>query len=258
MPFAPATIPCHSRSFLTSLPTLLVPPVVFTGLLLALWTYKVFMTVVFQEKILYMSYMPPQTRSERIEDYAATCKPVQWEEVRIKSLDGTKIALGVGSIHPQPASKTPTREVVICYFQGNGGSCKLEEVVHIAWCFYVSALSAELIYQSRWSVLRAALGAVHLLARSHKQVTDILRCEESISPTGQCRQDCLCCQIHLSSSNPVWASTSASPWSRSRIVATGHLLVAQQSPASNSMHKLLFSGSKITTPMQALYFGAKV
>jgi len=122
MPFAPATIPCHSRSFLTSLPTLLVPPVVFTGLLLALWTYKVFMTVVFQEKILYMSYMPPQTRSERIEDYAATCKPVQWEEVRIKSLDGIKIALGVGSIHPQPASKTPTREVVICYFQGNGGS----------------------------------------------------------------------------------------------------------------------------------------
>jgi fermentation-respiration switch protein FrsA (DUF1100 family) len=109
------------RSFLTSLPTALVPPVVFAGLLLALWTYKVVMTVVFQEKILYMSYMPPQTRSEKIEDYAATCKPVQWEEVRIKSLDGTRIALGVGMI-PPPASRVPTKEVVILYFMGNGGS----------------------------------------------------------------------------------------------------------------------------------------
>jgi pimeloyl-ACP methyl ester carboxylesterase len=103
------------------LPTVLVPPVVFTGLLLALWTYKVVMTVVFQEKILYMSYMPPQTRSERTEDYAATCKPVQWEEVRIKSLDGTNISLGVGSM-PPPASIMPTKETVIVYFQGNGGS----------------------------------------------------------------------------------------------------------------------------------------
>jgi fermentation-respiration switch protein FrsA (DUF1100 family) len=112
----------HRRSFLTSLPTVLVPPVVFTGLLIALWTYKIVMTVVFQEKILYMSYMPPQTRSEVIEDYAATCRPVQWEEVRIKSLDGTNISLGVGSI---PSALTPNEsvgEIVICYFQGNGGS----------------------------------------------------------------------------------------------------------------------------------------
>jgi fermentation-respiration switch protein FrsA (DUF1100 family) len=105
------------------LPTVLVPPIVFTGLLLALWTYKVIMTIVFQEKILYMSYMPPQTRSEKIEDYAATCRPVEWEEVRIKSLDGTNISLGVGSIPPPPpASQVPTRDVVMIYFQGNGGS----------------------------------------------------------------------------------------------------------------------------------------
>jgi pimeloyl-ACP methyl ester carboxylesterase len=121
----PTTVYQQRRSFLTSLPTYLVPPVVFTGLLLALWTYKVFMTVVFQEKILYMSYMPPQTRSEKIEDYAATCKPVEWEEVRIKSLDGTNIALGVGGIplgQTQAIEEAATREVVICYFQGNGGS----------------------------------------------------------------------------------------------------------------------------------------
>ena len=124
-PLIPITVHQQRRSFLTSLPTYLVPPVVFTGLLLALWTYKVFMTVVFQEKILYMSYMPPQTRSEKMEDYAATCKPVEWEEVRIKSLDGTKISLGVGCIpseQMQPTEQAATREVVICYFQGNGGS----------------------------------------------------------------------------------------------------------------------------------------
>jgi thioesterase domain-containing protein len=123
--WTPVSAHQQRRSFLTSLPTYLVPPVVFTGLLLALWTYKVFMTVVFQEKILYMSYMPPQTRSEKIEDYAATCKPVEWEEVRIKSLDGTNIALGVGCIPSEQTRATGqavTREVVICYFQGNGGS----------------------------------------------------------------------------------------------------------------------------------------
>jgi fermentation-respiration switch protein FrsA (DUF1100 family) len=121
-PFIPYAVSRHRLSFLTSLPTVLVPPVVFTGLLIALWTYKIVMTVVFQEKILYMSYMPPQTRSERIEDYAATCRPVQWEEVRIKSLEGTNISLGVGSIPSTATSKAPTREIVICYFQGNGGS----------------------------------------------------------------------------------------------------------------------------------------
>jgi predicted alpha/beta-fold hydrolase len=83
------------------------------------------MTVVFQEKILYMSYMPPQTRSEKIEDYAATCRPVEWEELRIKSMDGIKISLGVGGIPSKQTYSTgqaATREVVICYFQGNGGS----------------------------------------------------------------------------------------------------------------------------------------
>lgn len=68
-----------------------------------------------------MSYMPPQTRSEKIEDYAVTCKPVEWEEKMIKSLDGTKIALAVGSIPHQNAA-TAGKHVVVCYFQGNGGS----------------------------------------------------------------------------------------------------------------------------------------
>lgn len=109
------------RAFLTALPTFLVPPTVFLGLLVTLWAYKCFMTVVFQEKILYMSYMPPQTRSEKIENYAATCRPVKWEEKRIKSLDATDVALAVGSIPATNATKAE-RHVVLCYFQGNGGS----------------------------------------------------------------------------------------------------------------------------------------
>ena len=92
------------------------------------------MTVLFQDKIIYMPYMPPFARSERIEDYAASCKPVEWREERIRSLDGTKISLCTG--HIPRANKHGIREggqtaadmdgkrkhIVICYFQGNGSS----------------------------------------------------------------------------------------------------------------------------------------
>ncbi|KAK1063360.1 hypothetical protein LTR12_007417 [Friedmanniomyces endolithicus] len=81
------------------------------------------MTVVFQEKIIYMPYMPPFARSEKIADYAASCRPVEWREERIRSIDGTKISLCVGSV-PNARQGLPEveREVVICYFQGNGSS----------------------------------------------------------------------------------------------------------------------------------------
>lgn len=117
--------PSQRRTFLTgSVPTILIPPVVFTGLLLTLWAYKCLMTVLFQDKVIYMPYMPPFARSEKIADYATICRPVQWEEKRIRSVDGTKISLCVGSI-PQPTvsdTNTVRKHVVICYFQGNGSS----------------------------------------------------------------------------------------------------------------------------------------
>lgn len=119
----------QKRNFsLESIPSILVPPVVFTGLLLALWAYKCLMTVIFQDKIIYMPYMPPFTRSEKLEDYAAGCKPVEWEERHIKSLDATKIALGIGRLQVKgdldnkPGVRASIEEVVICYFHGNGGS----------------------------------------------------------------------------------------------------------------------------------------
>ncbi|KAL5364457.1 Alpha/Beta hydrolase protein [Aspergillus floccosus] len=116
-----------SRSLFTAaIPPILVPPVLFVGLLLGLWTWKCFWIIVMQDKLLYLSWLPPFTRSETVQDYAAECKPVQWEEKQIQSLDGTKLAVCEGRI-PTPrgrhnTSKGPLRKVVICYFQGNGGS----------------------------------------------------------------------------------------------------------------------------------------
>ena len=117
--------------FTESIPTVLVPPVIFVGLLFSLWTYKCIMTVIFQDRIIYMPYMPPFARAEKIADYAAICHPVRWEEKRIKSTDGTKISLGVGSIDASQMDEghesslhagQPKKDVVICYFQGNGSS----------------------------------------------------------------------------------------------------------------------------------------
>lgn len=94
-----------------------------------------------QNKLLYLSWLPPFTRSEVISDYEAECRPVRWEEKQIRSLDGTKLAVCEGHI-PVPhkdhksvpnasalknkdqGREIPKRKksVVICYFQGNGGS----------------------------------------------------------------------------------------------------------------------------------------
>jgi len=81
------------------------------------------MMVVFQDKIIYMPSMPPFARSEKVEDYAKTCRPCIWRTEYIHSVDGTKLALCIGAI-PDDAAKlpVPVKHVVICYFQGNGSS----------------------------------------------------------------------------------------------------------------------------------------
>ncbi|KXT05245.1 hypothetical protein AC578_8420 [Pseudocercospora eumusae] len=84
------------------------------------------MAVLLQDKIIYMPYMPPFARSEKMEDYTAICKPVEWRSLHIKSLDGTKIALAIGRlpvhISTDNAVRAMTRKVVIAYFHGNGSS----------------------------------------------------------------------------------------------------------------------------------------
>ncbi|RHZ63426.1 uncharacterized protein CDV56_104623 [Aspergillus thermomutatus] len=121
--------PLQRRGLFTSaIPTVLIPPVIFITLLLGLWTWKCFWIIVMQDKLLYISWLPPFARSEQISDYAGECKPVRWEEKQIRSLDGTKLAVCEGHIPDTHRSSrkphAPARKklVVICYFQGNGGS----------------------------------------------------------------------------------------------------------------------------------------
>lgn len=109
------------RTFFTShLPNILVPPTVFLALLISLWTYKCLMTILFQDRIIYMPYI---ARYQKISTYASDCKPVVWKQEFIKSTDGTKLAICTGSIpHHQQEKVRRRKEVVICYFQGNGSS----------------------------------------------------------------------------------------------------------------------------------------
>ncbi|KAI9369572.1 Alpha/Beta hydrolase protein [Aspergillus egyptiacus] len=112
-----------TREFFTeSIPPILLPPVIFTGLLLALWTWKCFWIVVLQDKLLYLSWLPPLSRSESISDYAREFRGVQWTEKQIRSSDGTKLAVCEGRF---PSDAARRKRVVICYFQGNGGSTPL-------------------------------------------------------------------------------------------------------------------------------------
>ncbi|KAL8648922.1 MAG: hypothetical protein Q9226_005791 [Calogaya cf. arnoldii] len=107
-----------------SVSTILTPPLVFTGLLVSLWTYKCLMMVIFQNKIIYMPSVPPFSRSERIEDYAKQCGGIIWKEESIKAADGVDIALAVASVNgiKGEMKKEEASHVAIVYFQGNGGA----------------------------------------------------------------------------------------------------------------------------------------
>lgn len=102
-------------------PAAVAPPLILTGLFVALWTWKCTMLVLFQNTIIYNPFMPPNARSLRIAEFARQCRGIQWREERIRSLDGTEIALCVSDEGPGVAnhggssSKTP---VYILYFQG--------------------------------------------------------------------------------------------------------------------------------------------
>ncbi|PTB37777.1 hypothetical protein M441DRAFT_30109 [Trichoderma asperellum CBS 433.97] len=101
----------------------LMPPAIFTGLFLALWCYKCIMLVLFQNAIIYNPFLPPNARSMRISDFSRQCGGIEWREGRIKSLDGTEIALCISEMFcehkPNGSPKTP---VYILYFQGNASS----------------------------------------------------------------------------------------------------------------------------------------
>lgn len=123
-PPIPPGRPRHERRnfSLSSIPTVLLPPVVFSGLLVTLWTYKCLMMIIFQNKIIYMPSMPPFSRSEKVADYANECGIVEWREKAIKSLDGTCIYLLEGAIPNGQSDHQIQKHIIVVYLQGNGSS----------------------------------------------------------------------------------------------------------------------------------------
>ena len=111
----------QSRAFgLSFVRGILLPPVVFGGLMITLWAYKCVMMIVFQNKIIYMPSIPPFSRSEKVDDYAVQCRPVVWREHDIEAADGTTVKLLEGNVDTiNPDTK---EQVVVLYFQGNASS----------------------------------------------------------------------------------------------------------------------------------------
>ncbi|GAP85378.1 putative alpha beta superfamily hydrolase [Rosellinia necatrix] len=103
---------------------LALAPVVFGGLLLSLWTWKCLMMVVFQNKIIYMPGLPPNSRWEKISDYKHRLGGISWREERVRATDGTNLALCVADlevgVNGGPCS--PGTPFYILYFQGNASS----------------------------------------------------------------------------------------------------------------------------------------
>lgn len=102
----------------------IAPPLMFVGLLTALWIWKCTMMVVFQNKIIYTPGLPPNARRETIADYESECYGIRWREERIRSTDGTKLALCVSEEAEDRQASVPASTgarripVYILYFQG--------------------------------------------------------------------------------------------------------------------------------------------
>lgn len=84
------------------------------------------MMVIFQNKIIYMPSVPPFSRSEKIADYAARCRPVDWREQHITASDGTSIAVAVGGMaatlakddHAYHKDAPIQKHKIVLYLQG--------------------------------------------------------------------------------------------------------------------------------------------
>ncbi|KAI8955546.1 Alpha/Beta hydrolase protein [Xylaria longipes] len=103
---------------------LALAPVVYGGLLLSLWTWKCFMMVVFQNKIIYMPGLPPNSRREKIHDYRHRLADIDWREDRVRAADGTDLALCVTDLElgSKRDLRSPDTAFYILYFQGNAAS----------------------------------------------------------------------------------------------------------------------------------------
>jgi hypothetical protein len=125
------------RRTIINVPPLLLPPVVFSGLLLALWTWKCFMMVIFQNKIIYMPGLPPNARRKKISDYININQSgdVMWQEVKIVSIDKTQLSLCVGNIESLAEHSETPSPVYVVYFQGESILCHYLRVLVKLTCF---------------------------------------------------------------------------------------------------------------------------
>jgi uncharacterized protein len=93
-----------------SLHTALWPPLVFAQLLLALWAYKVcykqarlnmvqcLMMIIFQNKLIYLPYIPYGARKETIQDYVPQLLGFDWTTLEINTRDDKKLTTCVAEI----------------------------------------------------------------------------------------------------------------------------------------------------------------
>ncbi|EMD00434.1 hypothetical protein BAUCODRAFT_61174 [Baudoinia panamericana UAMH 10762] len=111
-------------------------PMFYVSILLGAWTLKCGLMVIFQDRLFYLSWLPPAAWRDTVDDVATQCRPVEWETTRIQAADGVHLAVCVGRM-PQGLSSakhvsspqaidqgmaTSKVRTVICYFPGNGGS----------------------------------------------------------------------------------------------------------------------------------------
>lgn len=118
---------CVSRQI--HIPNLLLPPVIFTGLLLALYTWKSFVMVSLQNKIIYAPYLPPTARHDKISDWKSRLHGIEWKELHMRSIDRTDLALAVASVSSGP-EHSPNNDIAyhvyILYCQGQSRPARVQ------------------------------------------------------------------------------------------------------------------------------------
>lgn len=89
-----------------------------------------------QNKIIYAPYLPPSARHEKISDYQSRHYGIVWEEVHMKSIDNTDLALAVATVSAKAASSQSheiTHHVYLLYLQGLFGLKSFLTLVYVGF-----------------------------------------------------------------------------------------------------------------------------
>ena len=112
--FAPATSPAIGSD--RKLHSAIWPPLIFVNLLLALWAYKVcdkrmrlimmqcLTLIIFQNKLIYLPYLPFGARKETIQDYTPGLLGLDWMTTKVRTRDGRKLSACVAEIRLAPVN----------------------------------------------------------------------------------------------------------------------------------------------------------